>query len=161
MSLTLSTLRSTMQQVRLQSPDIIFWFEHTAFPLLVTRKYPNDYLQRTWSLLRERRLVGITTGFTAKGESLQNGFAPVSFSPPLPNNLREIRIVRFIPDSGEISIESAEEHDTDFSIMTMNCKMKSAAVVAKIGDINEDEREIYVDGLFDLQITLHSRKIEF
>lgn len=161
MDLSLTTLRSALQQERLQSPDLIFWFEHTAFPLLVTCRHPNEYLQRKWDKLKERRLMSITTGFSAKGESLQSGFAPVNLMPPLVNDLREIRIVRFIPDSGDISFESTSEPDSGLDITTLGCKMKSAAVVAKIGDINANEREVYIDDLFDLQVTLHSRKIEF
>lgn len=161
MSLTLSAIRSTLQHGRLQSPDIIFWFQHTAFPVLATRKHPNNYMQCKWDQLKERRLTGITAGFAAKGDALEYGFSPIDLEPPHIEALREIRVVRFMPDSGEVSFESVKDQDSSFCVMTVNCKMKSVSVVGTIGDRNESERETRVDELFNVQITLHSRKIEF
>lgn len=160
MDFSISNLRSTLQHTLLQSPDIIFWFEHDAFPLLASRSHPHDYLRHNWKRLKERRLTGVTSGFVAKSAALHNGFTPVSFNPPLFDSLHEIRVVRFIPNSGEVTVKSIHDPADDFSTVTLNCVMRSAVIAAKIGEEEVREREVFIEDLFDVQITLHSRKIE-
>lgn len=161
MNLTIDTLRSSLDNVQLQSPDIIFWFQHTASPMLVTRRYPNDYRQYKWDVMKERRLIGVTTGFVAKGSALMDGFNPIYFDPPLSDAIHQIRVVRFVPDSGEISLNIDTDIDTNLDTWTVGCKMKSAAVIGVTDASTMSEREIRIEDAFYLQITLHSRKIEF
>jgi hypothetical protein len=161
MDFTISALRDTLEHRQLQSPDILFWFEHTAFPMLATRKHPRDYEPSQWDQLKERKLISITVGFTAKGDALCNGFEPVNFKPPLIDTVHQIRLVRFIPNSGEISVAIPGEEAAEPDDRTITCKMKSTVVVAKIGNACEVERESCIEGLFNLQVTLPQRKIEF
>jgi hypothetical protein len=111
--------------------------------------------------MKKRRLVGVTTGFAARGDSVSDGFSPIYFNPPLADTIHRLRVVRFIPDSGEIALDMSNDEETDLDVWTISCKMKSAAVLAATDGISASEREICIVDEFELQITLHSRKIEF
>jgi hypothetical protein len=110
--------------------------------------------------MQERPLTSVVAGFTAKSDRLSEGFRPISFNPPLDGDVHAIRLVRFIPDSGEISVRASGGTSDSLGKTTLNCKIKSAIVVAKIGSVNEKEREFTVEEPFDLRVTMHNRAIE-
>jgi hypothetical protein len=137
-------------------PDIVLWFENTAMPVMITSAYPFDYKDLSWDRISERPLRAVIAGFTPKGSAGREGFQPTSHVLPTEKSVDECRIVRFIPDSGEMSVARS---DSELDIVNISCRMKSAILMAK--EVNDTkEREFVIDESFNLLIKMPARSIE-
>lgn len=153
MNITLDKLRDALGHPLLQSPTFMLRFEHTGLPSIVSEENPTDYVYFPWASLQMRSLVNIHVGFTTfNGRA---GFTPVNIAPAIVDGVYALRMLRLIPDSGDISLHRS---DSTSQVTSLACKMKVGILLVE--DEDRVSRQVSVDTLFDFRLDLLRRRIE-
>jgi hypothetical protein len=154
MDITLDSVRTILDTPRLQKQSLILYFAHTGIPNVVETQDSSAFQFFPWEQLQNRPLKAVHAWFGSRSPN-SSGAPDVPVTIQGMKAITAVRMLRFIPDTGEAILKRTENGNR---VISLSFKARSTILVAE--QIGHKKSEHVVNDLVEVSVNLLDRRIE-